>query len=611
MKRQAGPASIGDLATLRLRAGLETPIEMVLLRTCPDGEQRFTPMSPEAQPSDRQVGCCWWQVTIRLTQPVTAYRFLILTRDGPWWYNGSGLHRYVPTDAEDFRLLAGYAAPSWVKDSVFYQIFPDRFANGDARNDVREAEFVYRGEPAHARAWGEPPSASGPAAMVEFFGGDLPGIEQRLNYLADLGVNALYLNPVFAAFSNHRYDVVDYYQVDPHLGGDAALASLRQASRERGLRLILDIVPNHCGSMHPWFQAALADPHTPTAEYFTFHHHPDDYACWLGVRSLPKLNYRSEALRKAMYAGPDSVFRYWMRSPFSIDGWRLDVANMLARQGETQLGLEVGRGIRQAVKSENPQAYLLGENFFDASEQLQGDVWDAVMNYSGFSKPLLYWLSHFQVRQHGDPRLVTVDAPWSTQALVDTWQAYRASIPWEIASQQFNLLGSHDTARILTVVGGDSRLNRLAAGLLLTYPGVPCVYYGDEVGLLGAESESRGCMPWDPQVWDPEMRLFYQALIHLRRNSTALSEGGFQVLAVEENMLAYLRDAEAEQVVVVAQRGPGTRPPGALPVGFGGIPDGTLMEEVLSGRQAVVAGGYLPLAALPPGIEIWRTRAGG
>jgi alpha-glucosidase len=596
--------SLGDEVTLRLRAGLDVPLERLVLRTCPDGEQHLTEMQPEPTPGP---ACRWWQATLRLTMPLTTYRFLLFTTDGVWWYNGTGLHAHAPTDVEDFRLLAGYAAPAWVRDSVFYQIFPDRFADGDPATNVRDDEYDYHGLRPTARRWGEPPS-HGRSALVEFYGGDLPGIVQRLAYLEDLGVNALYLNPIFTAYSNHRYDVINYDEVDPHLGGNAALAALRHATAERGLRYILDIVPNHCGVAHPWFQAAQADPAAPTVEYFTFHHHPDDYACWLGVRSLPKLNYRSQALRDVIYAGPQAIFRHWLRPPYAADGWRIDVANMLARQGADQLGLEIGRGIRQAVKEENPAAYLLGENFFDGSPQLQGDNWDATMNYAGFMHPVWHWLSRFQVNMPGVPAPWVAAQPWPTQALADTWQAHRAAIPWAIARQQLNLLGSHDTPRILTVVGGDQARNRLATALLMTAVGVPCIYYGNEIGLGGQDDlEARNCMVWDAAWWEAELRVFYQTLIRLRRTSPALIEGGFQMLAVEANWLAYLRDAETEQIIVVGNRGPDPRPAGPLPVAAAAIPNGTEFREVFTARSATVSEGYLPLPSLPPGVQIWQT----
>ncbi len=204
-----------------------------------------------------------------------------------------------------------------------------------------------------------------------------------------------------------------------------------------------------------------------------------------------------------------------------------------------ELGMEVGRGMRRAVKEENPHAYLLGENFFDASAQSQGDCWDAVMNYAGFAMPLWYWLSEFNVRQHGQPDYAASSIPWTTQALVDTWQAYRAAVPWGIARQQFNLLGSHDTRRILSVTGGDKARSRLAAG---------------------------------------------------------------------EDSLAYLRDSDHEQVILVGQRGPGQRPAGLLPVRDGGIPDKVEFTELSSGKRALTNAGALELATMPPGVEVWRAQ---
>jgi alpha-glucosidase len=599
------PLRIGDEVTLRLRTVVDAPVERLLVRTCPDGEQAFSEMKPSS--TQGNPACRWWEVTLRVDMPVTTYRFLLFTRDGVWWYNGLGTQRHIPTDANDFRLLANYEAPVWVWDSVFYQIFPDRFADGDPGSNVRDGEFDFHGLKSSAKRWGESQS-KWPQAMVEFYGGDLPGVETHLNYLTDLGVNTIYLNPIFTAYTNHRYDVVDYENVDPHLGGNAALESLRRALTERGMRFILDIVPNHSGVMHPWFQAALADPEAPSAEYYTFHHHPDEYESWLGVRSLPKLNYRSKSLREAIYAGPHSVFRRWLKEPYSIDGWRVDVANMLARHGKDQLETDVWLGIRQAVKSENPQAYLLGENFFDSTSQLQGDRLDATMNYAGFTNPLLYWLDHFQVSQHSGPQHVESQVPWPTEALIATWQAYRASIPWTIARQQFNLLGSHDTPRIDHIVHGDAARNRLAVGLLFTYAGVPCVYYGDEIGMTARDSlEARNCMIWDSNKWDQDLRSFYQRLIRLRRSSLALRDGGLQFFPAEENILAFLRDADTEQILVIGNRGPGERPAMELFVRAGGIPDGSLFTEIFTSQTLTVQDGYLPLPVVPVGIQIWQS----
>jgi alpha-glucosidase len=598
---------LGDEIIIRLRTAIMAPIQQVLLRTAPDGEQHYTPLNPE---HDDQNGTCrWWRATMRLTMPLTSYRFLIISDDAIYWYNASGLHAFNPTDAEDFRILADYQAPGWIKNSVFYQIFPDRFADGDPSTNVRDGEFEYAGFTARARRWGEPPTIGSRAAMVEFYGGDLAGIIAHLDYIASLGANALYLNPIFTAFSNHRYDVTDYFSVDPHLGGNPSLVDLRQALSERGMRYILDIVPNHCGIMHPWFQAALADSAAPTAEYFTFHKHPDDYDTWLGVRTLVKLNYRSTALRSVMYAGCNSIFRHWLRPPYSADGWRIDVANMLARQGADQMGMEVGRDIRRAVKAENPQSYLMGENFFDATNQLQGDCWDGVMNYAGFALPLRDWLGPVKIFVPGQTQGINTGNPLTTKALVDSWGAFRAAIPWVVTTQQFNLIGSHDTPRAFSLLEGNRELFRLVVALLFTYPGVPCVYYGDEIGLGGGQGMNpRQCMNWDISTWDMELQAHYKALIHLRRTSPALADGGFQVLWIEDDTLVYQRDSNDETILVVARRGNQTRPAGPVPVSHGAIPNRTEFEELSSGQRICVQNGNFTLPALPPGAQVWIAR---
>jgi alpha-glucosidase len=592
---------------IRLRTAVSPHLQHVLLRTVPDGEQCLSPL--KANQKEAAGVCQWWEIRLPIAMPVTSYRFLIITDEGAYWYNARGLHSYNPTDAEDFKLLADFQSPAWLKDAVFYQIFPDRFADGDPSTNVRDGEYDYAGYRARARGWAEPPTTGTRAAMVEFYGGDLLGIKDHLDYLLDLGVNAIYLNPIFTALSNHRYDVTDYYSVDPHLGGDPALVDLREALTQHAMRFILDIVPNHCGMKHPWFQAALADPNAPTAEYFTFRKHPDDYETWLGVSTLVKLNYSSAALREAMYADEDSVFRHWLRTPYLADGWRIDVANMLARQGANQLGMEVGRGIRRAVKEANPQAYLMGENFFDATPQLQGDCWDGVMNYAGFALPLRDWLGPVRINVPGQAQWINTGNPLTTQALVDSWAAFRAGIPWAIATQQYNLIGSHDTPRAFALLGGDRGLLRLVVALLFTYPGIPSVYYGDEIGLGGGQGlYSRQCMSWDQSTWDLDLQAYYKALIHLRRTAPALIDGGFQVVWVEPDTLVFQRDTEDQTILVMVQRGSVTRPAGPFPVSHAALPDGMEFVELFTGCHVAVQASHFHLPALKPGAQIWISK---
>jgi alpha-glucosidase len=596
---------LNDPVRLWLRIGRNVPLRRALLRTAPDGEQEFSELRLVAE----NAVCGWWQGELAMRAYRMRYRFLLVTEQGNWHLNAAGLTRHTPPDAGDFTLLAEQQAPGWIDAQIFYQIFPDRFADGDPRNNVQNGAYRCHGVPVVARPWGALPQRHQGSGAVEFFGGDLAGIEQRLDYLQDLGISALYLNPIFTAPSNHKYDVVDYRQVDPQLGGNPALASLRRALDERGMRLMLDVVPNHCSSTHPWFLAAQADPAAPTAEYFTFYKHPDQYECWMGVQSMPKLNYRSERLCREMFAEPESIMRQWLRPPYRIDGWRIDVANMLARQGESQLGHVIGRALRRAIKAENPRAYLLGENFFDGSAHLQGDELDAVMNYRGFALPLLNWLAGFDLpafggRPWGDP----VALP--TSALVAQWRSFLAAIPWQIAIQQFNLLGSHDTPRLMTALGGRRELVEVAVTLLFTFPGVPSIFYGDEIGLRGGgDPDMRRCMPWNEAEWDHHLREHYRRLAWLRRNRAALWRGGFQIVYADGETLAYLREDPEGNMLVLARRSYDSRE--LLPLRHAGIADGSRLREFFSGAQAGVENGTLRLSSLgAPGAQIWEIQGG-
>ena len=596
--------ALGDCIRVRVRTGVNAPIRRVYLRTAPDGEQAITPLQPlpAAHAGDPWR---WWEGELPINERLVHYRFLIQADDGVWWLNAAGPGYFDPLDADDFKLLAGYEPPAWLQGSVFYQIFPDRFANGDPGNDPKPHEYEYRGYGPQTFPWDTLPPDDHPFPLV-FYGGDLPGIIQHLDYVEQLGVTGLYLNPIFTAPSNHKYDVTDYEHVDPHFGGDAALAALRLALSDRGMRYLLDIVPNHCGYWHPWFQSARADAAAPEAGFFSFTRHPDDYASWLGVWTLPKLDYTNAELRARIYDGDEAVFRRWLRPPYAADGWRVDVANMLGRHGPTQQGAEVVRGIRAAVKQARPDAYLLGEHFFDASAQLQGDQFDGVMNYAGFARPLRHWLQGYNQGAWGLGERIVSPQPYPTAALAASWQSRLAAIPWAIALQQFNLLGSHDTERIHTQMRGNEALHRLAAALLLTFPGVPSLYYGDEIGMSDLpQLGSRGCMVWDPARWNHDLLDFYRRLIGLRRGSVALQRGGFQIMAVEEDTLAFQRAAGGERVLVVAHRGEQARPAGPLPVGHGGSRDGARFVEFFSGQSAVVVRGALALPEHRQGASIW------
>jgi alpha-glucosidase len=597
----------GERVRVRLRTGATAPVRRAFLRTCPDGEESLTPLAPGELAGPAR----WWEGSLVVTEPVVHYRFTLEAEDGVWFFGAAGASAHDPTDATDFRLLAGGSPPSWLAEAVFYQIFPDRFANGDPSLDPRPEDYQYRGGRPRTFPWGVPPPPDQPFPLV-FYGGDLPGLVQRLEHVARLGANALYLNPVFTAPSNHKYDVADFEHVDPHLGGDAALARLREALTARGMRYVLDLVPNHVGASHRWFEVARSDREASEAGFFTFHEHPDQYLSWLGVRSLPKLDYRSAELLRRMVTGPDAVVRRWLRPPYSADGWRVDVANMLGRAGQIQLSAEVARAIRLAVKETRPDAYLVGEHFYDASPMLQGDQWDAVMNYAGFTMPVWTWLRGYRHKARGIDPEVASTVPSTTAALEAAWRARRAAIPWAVVLRQYNPLGSHDVPRIRTVLSGRDALHRLAAAVQFTYPGVPAVYYGDEIGMEDVPGlGERGCMVWDEARWDRSLLAYHQALAALRRATPALREGGFQVLAVEADTIAYQRESAEQRVIVVAHRGDEPRPLAPVPVADGGVPEGVEFVERFTGRTAVVRDGLLALPEQPQGATVWIAERDG
>lgn len=591
---------LGSDCTLRLRVPSGAPVQMVYLRCAPDGEQQM--LKAERTPRVDGWDCDWWEVRLQLHNQRFNYRFFLLTDNGGWWYTAAGVVRTVPTDHTDFVLLADYHAPHWVERSVFYQIFPDRFDDGDPSNNVRSGGHFVDGKPAVARKWGELPNIH--QGGREFYGGDLQGITRRLDYLRErLGVNAIYLNPIGTAPSSHKYDVGSYTEVDLHFGGEKAFLELKRGLDERGMRVILDIVPNHCGSEHPWFQAALKDPQAETAEFFTFRKHPHEYESWLGIRSLPKLNYNSEKLRDWMYRADDSVMRSWLKPPYEIDGWRVDVANMLARSGAHQLGHKILRGMRRAIKSENSQCYFLGENFFDASPHLQGDELDATMNYRGFMMPLYHWLTGRDYnavfeREYADRY------PLSSYDLEQQWRAFRSTVPWLITRQQFNLLDSHDTPRLLTLVDGDRRKAAVARLLLFTYPGVPCVYYGDELALEGhRDPDNRRTMNWDEESWDQDWLQAWSQLIRLRTESPALARGSFQVLTQEGNTLAFVRESRQQRLLVVARRAHCSLVD-KVRLQDAAVPNRTRFRELFSGRIETVQDGFI---AIPPDwTQLWE-----
>jgi len=588
--------ALNETITLTIQVPQDAPIETVFIQNTPDGERAFHPMERIETTETYQL----WAGQIVLSMPIMTYHFRLVTNKGVYHYTPFDISRAEHPEWMRFKLIADYQAPTWVYETVFYQIFPDRFANGKPELTTPEGAWEAMGYKTTQVDWDEPPAPWEEKGNLDFYGGDLIGIQQRLDYLTDLGINGIYMTPIFTSESNHRYDIKDLHNVDPHLGGNEALIDLRQAMTDQNMRLMLDVTPNHVSWHHPWFKDAQKNPNADSAEYFTFY---DDthqaYEKWLGVPILPKLNYRSQKLRDAMYRDQDSVIRQWLAAPYNIDGWRLDVFNMTARQGKDQLLHEVGRELRDAVKHDKPDAYILAEHWFDASPHLQGDEMDATMNYQGFNIPVWRWLAGAE-SHHDNPHYDAHRIP--AEVMAEQWQIYLGSVPWVIALQQFNQLSSHDTARILSTVNDDKALVKLSMVLLMTYVGVPCIYYGDEIGLAGeGDPTNRGAFPWDDNQWDSDLRDFVKTLIQLRRDLPTLQQGGYQLLHADGDLIAFQRHDADQQVIIIAYVGDETITNVKIPVWHGGIADGTPLMDRLSNTQITVQNGAISCSSLAHG----------
>ena len=431
--------------------------------------------------------------------------------------------------------------PTWAQDAVFYAIFPDRFARSERLP-----------KPGNLRAWDAAPAPEG------YYGGDLRGVVEKLDYLGDLGINALYLTPIFQSACNHRYHTHDYYQVDPLLGGNTALRELVEQTHARGMRVILDGVFNHCSRGFFRFNDILENgPHSPWLDWFFIEDwplaaydgaRPANYRGWVGNRALPKFRTDNPAVREYLM----QVGEYWIRE-FDIDGWRLDVPNEITTPGFWE-------EFRQRVRAVKTDAYLVGEIWHNAPQWLAGDRFDATMNYVFAAAAIAFAggdrVSRNLVEDRSYEPYPGIDAAAFGKRIAALLDQYA----WETTLVQFNLLGSHDAPRVLSIARGDRATLRLATLLQMTFPGAPSVYYGDEIALRGTkrydrphrDQDARWPFPWhDKSQWDIETLDFVKQAIALRHAHPVLRQGTFTQVYAEDRQYAFMR-ADAKETLLVA-----------------------------------------------------------
>ena len=513
-----------DTLHIRLRTKKEDVSSVQLLYGDPyineNGEWKYHVLDMTLSGKDKLFD--HWHVYVKPPHNRIRYGFLLKSEHEERTYTEKGFFDWTPLDCSYYFSIPYlhenelFTPPEWVKQTVWYQIFPERFANGNHEND-----------PEHTLPWGseEPKNDN-------FFGGDFEGILEHLDYLENLGITGIYFTPVFKAHSNHKYDTIDYFEIDPHFGSKEILKQLIHACHDRNIRVMLDAVFNHSGYYFPPFQDVLAHgEHSRYKNWFHPHHFPlhggprPNYETFGFVETMPKLNTANPEVKQYLL----DVATYWIKE-FDIDGWRLDVAN--------EVDQPFWREFRQTVKKVKPDLYILGEIWHDSISWLRGDQFDAVMNYPFTINALKLLASQ------------TINAKQFVEEMTSVYHSYST----KMFQVTFNLIGSHDTARVLTECHDNITRSRLLHAILLTFPGSPCIYYGDEIGLTGGTDPGcRKCMVWEESQQNLELHNEIKQLISLRKQEPLLAnDGQFEFIYTinNEHLVAYRMFNEKKSVYV-------------------------------------------------------------
>lgn len=588
-----------DRVTIRFRTGKANVDEVYLITT----KERVLMKKVESnQIFD------YYETKISVENTTIKYYFEIISGGMKCYYDKQGPTNQID-DYYQFMIWPGFRTPDWAKGAVFYQIYVDRFFNGDSSNDIEDREYIYIGEPVkRVTDWNKYPDAMG---VREFYGGDLKGVIKKLDYLKELGIDAIYFNPIFVSPSNHKYDIQDYDYVDPHFGaiikeegevlkeGDnnnthatkyitrvtnkenleasnQVLIELIRQAHQRGIKVILDGVFNHCGSFNKWLdreriyeqqdsykKGAYVEENSPYRTFFKFREenwpYNDKYDGWWGHDTLPKLNYEESPI---LYEYIMKIARKWVSAPFYADGWRLDVAADLGHSNE--YNHLFWKDFRKNVKAANPNAIILAEHYGDPSSWLQGDEWDTVMNYDAFMEPVTWFLTGME--KHSDE--FHGDMMGNSSAFFGAMNHHMARFNTQSLQVAMNELSNHDHSRFLTrtnhMVGrtvslgpkaAEQHINKglmhIAVMIQMTWPGAPTIYYGDEAGVVGwTDPDSRRTYPWGNE--DKGLIQLHKELIRIHKDYDALKTGSLLFLGESNNYISYGRFDKKDMIIVAA-----------------------------------------------------------
>ncbi len=531
----------GEVVRISIQVGSGSPISSVRFFAFHHGNEH-----PQETTREKRGKRVLYTATLPMPDETLYWYFVLFASDRAYYYSNKGVTASPPSLYDSFSLKPDLLPVFWVGSSTCYQIFPDRFKQGDRGVGAKDGEYSFDGGTVRTRDFSEKPLSFDEGRCLDFFNGDLKGIEDSIPHFKALGVNVLYLNPIGVSRTTHRYDCCDFFHVDEKLGGDEAFASLCARLHEEGIRIVVDISINHTGIEHPWLQRAQEDRDSDEASFYYFNE-DGSVACWEDVPTLPQLNYNSSRLREIIYRDEGSALLKFLKNPYLQDGWRLDVATVLGRRGEDQMCEELWREVRTSVKAANDQAYLVGEGWADAAPFLQGDMWDGTMNYLGCSRPLRSWrgeTDRFLTDGWGhDPKPTRA---YTGLELAQALESQLLSLPSQMHPMQMNLIDSHDTTRLhATPNGFDFAIYSGAVMLMYLLPGMPNLYYGDEVGLegpYGSVEDARYPMQWDSEKWDTRFYELYRGMGQVRnRYAQMLHSSAHRIVHADEESLVFAR----------------------------------------------------------------------